>query len=162
MQDPFIFSASIADNISLFNPAVTREQVVAAAKYVNAHDFIEARGGYDVVLRERGAGVSTGQKQLLALARAIAQDPDILLILDEATANVDTETEWLIQDALKKLMKGRTSIIIAHRLSTIRHVNRILVMRHGEVVEQGSHAELIAAEGYYRRLYDLLSHQPPG
>lgn len=162
LQDPFIFSASIADNISLFNPAVTREQVVAAAKYVNAHDFIEARGGYDVVLRERGAGVSTGQKQLLALARAIAQDPDILLILDEATANVDTETEWLIQDALKKLMKGRTSIIIAHRLSTIRHVNRILVMRHGEVVEQGSHAELIAAEGYYRRLYDLLSHQPPG
>jgi len=161
LQDPFVFSASIADNISLFNPAVTREQVIQAARYVNAHDFIMARpGGYDAVLQERGAGLSTGQKQLLALARAIAQDPDILLILDEATANVDTETEWLIQDALKKLMKDRTSIIIAHRLSTIRHVDRILVMRHGEIVEQGSHAALIAADGYYKRLYDLLSHQP--
>jgi ATP-binding cassette subfamily B protein len=161
LQDPFVFSASIADNISLFNPALTREQVIAAAQYVNAHTFIMARpGGYDAVLQERGAGLSTGQKQLLALARAIAQDPDILLILDEATANVDTETEWLIQDALKKLMQGRTSIIIAHRLSTIRHVDRILVMRHGEIVEQGSHGELMAANGYYKRLYELLSHQP--
>jgi len=161
LQDPFIFSASIADNIRLFNPAISMEQVIAAAKYVNAHGFIEARpGGYQEVLRERGAGLSTGQKQLLALARAIAQDPDILLILDEATANVDTETEWLIQDALKKLMKNRTSIIIAHRLSTIRHVDRILVMRHGELVEQGTHAELISANGYYRRLYELLAHQP--
>ncbi len=163
LQDPFVFSASIEDNIRLFNPAITREQVVAAAKYVNAHPFIEKRpGGYDAVLQERGAGLSTGQKQLLALARAIAQDPDILLILDEATANVDTETEWLIQDALKKLMKNRTSIIIAHRLSTIRHVDRILVMRHGEIVEQGSHAQLMAADGYYKRLFELLSHQPPG
>ncbi|HMP90746.1 MAG TPA: ABC transporter ATP-binding protein [Kiritimatiellia bacterium] len=163
LQDPFIFSASIADNIRLFNPAISMERVVEAAKYVNAHAFIMARpGGYEEVLHERGAGLSTGQKQLLALARAIAQDPDILLILDEATANVDTETEWLIQDALKKLMKDRTSIIIAHRLSTIRHVDRILVMRHGEIVEQGSHADLIAADGYYKRLYDLLSHQPPG
>ena len=163
LQDPFIFSASIADNIRLFNPDVTHEQVVNAARYVNAHDFIMARpGGYDAVLHERGAGLSTGQKQLLALARAIAQDPDILLILDEATANVDTETEWLIQDALKKLMENRTSIIIAHRLSTIRHVDRILVMRHGEIVEQGSHAALMRTDGYYKRLYDLLSHQPPG
>lgn len=162
LQDPFVFSGSIADNISLFNDEITREQVVAAATYVNAHRFIEARpGGYDAVLKERGAGLSTGQKQLLALARAIAQDPDILLILDEATANVDTETEWLIQDALRKLMKDRTSIIIAHRLSTIRHVDRILVMRHGEVVEQGSHGELMAAGGYYKRLYELLSHHPP-
>lgn len=163
LQDPFVFSASIADNIRLFNPEISREQVIAAAKYVNAHTFIGKRaGGYDAVLRERGAGLSTGQKQLLALARSIAQDPDILLILDEATANVDTETEWLIQDALQKLMKGRTSIIIAHRLSTIRHVDRILVMRHGEIVEQGSHTQLMAADGYYKRLYDLLSHQPPG
>ncbi len=161
LQDPFIFSASVADNIALFNPAISREQIVEAAAYVNARPFIEARpGGFDATLRERGAGLSTGQKQLLALARAIAQDPDILLILDEATANVDTETEWLIQDALKKLMKNRTSIIIAHRLSTIRHVDRILVMRHGEIVEQGSHAALIRADGYYKRLYDLLSHQP--
>jgi len=163
LQDPFVFSGTIADNISLFNKSLSREQLVAAAKYVNAHHFIEARpGGYDAVLKERGAGLSTGQKQLLALARAIAQDPDILLILDEATANVDTETEWLIQDALKKLMKDRTSIIIAHRLSTIRHVDRILVMRHGEIVEQGSHQELMAADGYYKRLYELLSHHPPG
>jgi len=163
LQDPFVFSGTIADNISLFNESLSREQLVAAAKYVNAHNFIEARpGGYDAVLKERGAGLSTGQKQLLALARAIAQDPDILLILDEATANVDTETEWLIQDALKKLMKDRTSIIIAHRLSTIRHVDRILVMRHGEIVEQGSHQELMTADGYYKRLYDLLSHHPPG
>lgn len=162
LQDPFIFSATMAENISLFNAAITRDQVIAAATYVNAHGFIEARGGYDVVLRERGAGLSTGQKQLIALARAIAQDPDILLILDEATANVDTETEWLIQDAMKKLMKNRTSIIIAHRLSTIRHVDRILVMRHGEIVEQGNHRDLIAADGYYKRLYDLLSHQPIG
>jgi ATP-binding cassette subfamily B protein len=163
LQDPFVFSASIEDNIRLFDPSITRDQVVAAAKYVNAHTFIEKRpGGYDAVLQERGAGLSTGQKQLLALARAIAQDPDILLILDEATANVDTETEWLIQDALKKLMKNRTSIVIAHRLSTIRHVDRILVMRHGEIVEQGPHAALMAADGYYKRLYDLLSHHPPG
>jgi ATP-binding cassette subfamily B multidrug efflux pump len=162
LQDPFIYSATIAENISLFNPEISREQIVEAAKYVNAHGFIEARGGYDVMLRERGAGLSTGQKQLLALARAIAQDPDILLILDEATANVDTETEWLIQDAMKKLMQGRTSIIIAHRLSTIRHVDRIIVMRHGEIVEQGRHRDLIAADGYYKRLYDLLSHQPAG
>jgi len=161
LQDPFVFSGTIADNIGLFNPELSREQIIEAAKYVNADSFITERpGGYDSELRERGAGLSTGQKQLLALARAIAQDPDILLILDEATANVDTETEWLIQDALKKLMKDRTSIIIAHRLSTIRHVDRILVMRHGEIVEQGSHQQLLAAGGYYKKLYELLSHQP--
>lgn len=162
LQDPFIFSGTIADNIGLHNPAVTREQVVQAARYVNAHSFIEKReGGYDAVLQERGAGLSTGQKQLLALARAICQNPDILLILDEATASVDTETELLIQDALKKLMRGRTSIIIAHRLSTIRHVDHILVMRLGQVVEQGSHAALLAHGGYYKKLYELLSHEPP-
>jgi ATP-binding cassette, subfamily B, multidrug efflux pump len=161
LQDPFVFSAKVAENINLFNEEVSRERIVEAAKYVNAHNFIEARAGsYDEILRERGAGLSTGQKQLLALARAIAQDPDILLILDEATANVDTETERLIQDAMRKLMKNRTSIIIAHRLSTIRHVDRILVMRHGEIVEQGRHEDLLAANGYYKRLYDLLSHEP--
>jgi ATP-binding cassette subfamily B protein len=158
LQDPFLFSGTLADNISLHNPRVTRERVVEAARYVNAHRFIEQMpGGYDAPVMERGAGLSTGQKQLLALARAIAQDPDILLILDEATASVDTETEVLIQDALEKLMKGRTSIIIAHRLSTIRHANRIFVMRHGRIVEQGSHAELARLGGYYRKLYDLLS-----
>lgn len=161
LQDPFIFSGTIADNISLLNPDVTRERVIEAAKFVNAHGWISAKpGGYDAVTQERGAGLSTGQKQLLAFARAIAQDPDILLILDEATASVDTETEMLIQDALRKIMKGRTCIIIAHRLSTIRDVNRIIVMRRGEIVEQGSHTELLRLDGYYRRLYELLSHAP--
>ncbi len=161
LQDPFIFSGTIRDNINLHNAAVAPERIEEAAKYVNAHNFIEARpGGYDGEVMERGAGLSTGQKQLLALARAIAQNPDILLILDEATASVDTETELLIQDALKKLMKGRTSIVIAHRLSTIRHVDRILVMRQGQIVEQGSHDQLILQGGYYKKLYDLLAHEP--
>lgn len=161
LQDPFIFAGTIADNIRLGDPSITREQVEAAARYVNAHSFITQRaGGYDAVLQERGAGLSTGQKQLLALARAIAQNPDILLILDEATANVDTETEGLIQDALQKLMKNRTSILIAHRLSTIRHADHILVMRLGQVVEQGSHRALLDQDGYYKRLYELLSHAP--
>ena len=161
LQDPFIFSGTIAENISLNNPALSRAQITEAAKYVNADRFIVERpGGYDGPVLERGAGLSTGQKQLLALARAIAQDPDILLILDEATASVDTETEMLIQDALTKIMRNRTSIVIAHRLSTIRHANRILVMRHGQIEEQGSHAELIRLGGYYKRLYDLLSHKP--
>ncbi|MCP5488584.1 MAG: ABC transporter ATP-binding protein [Verrucomicrobia bacterium] len=161
LQDPFVFSGTLADNIGLFNPEVSREQIMNAARYVNAHTFIENRpGGYDAVVQERGAGLSTGQKQLLALARVIAQHADILLILDEATANVDTETEQLIQDALKKVMQGRTSIIIAHRLSTIRDVDRILVMRQGRIVEQGSHPDLLSQNGYYRKLYDLLSHSP--
>ncbi len=161
IQDPFIFSGSIASNISLHNPDVTREQIVQAARYVNAHRFIEKLpDGYDTRVQERGITLSTGQKQLLALARALVQNPDILLILDEATANVDTESEQLIQEALKRLMKGRTSIVIAHRLSTIRGVNRIIVMKHGRKIEEGSHAELIQQEGYYRRLYELLAHQP--
>ncbi len=163
LQDPFIFAGTLADNIALSRPGVTRAQVKAAARYVNAHRFIEARpGGYDAVVHERGAGLSTGQKQLIALARAVAQDPDILIILDEATASVDTETEQLIQDALRKLMHGRTSIVIAHRLSTIRHADHILVMRRGEIVEQGSHDALLAGGGYYRDLYALLSHPAPG
>ena len=163
MQDPFIFSGTILDNIRLQNASVSEQQVREAARYVNAHRFIEERpGAYQAEVMERGARLSTGQKQLLALARAIAQNPDILLILDEATANVDTETEQLIQDALRKLMKGRTSIIIAHRLSTIRHVDRILVMRHGEIIEQGSHENLIRQDGYYKKLYELLSHTSAG
>lgn len=161
LQDPFIFAGTIAENIALHDPSMPRARIEESARFVNAHRFIEQRaGGYDAVVMERGAGLSTGQKQLLALARAIAHNPDILLILDEATANVDTETELLIQDALKKLMKGRTSIIIAHRLSTIRHVDHILVLRQGQLIEQGSHRELLAQGGYYKRLYELLSHAP--
>lgn len=161
IQDPFIFSGSIAENIAMHNPEVSREQVEQAARYVNAHRFIEALpNGFDTHVQERGITLSTGQKQLLALARALAQNPDILLILDEATANVDTESERLIQEALKRLMRGRTSIVIAHRLSTIRGVDRIIVMRHGEKVEEGSHEGLVSREGYYRRLYELLAHRP--
>lgn len=160
LQDPFIFAGTLAENISLFDPEMPRERIEEAARFVNAHAFISKRdGGYDALVTERGAGLSTGQKQLIALARAIAHNPDILLILDEATANVDTETERLIQDALNKVMRGRTTIIIAHRLSTIRHADRILVMRHGQIVEQGTHADLLAINGYYRRLYELLSHE---
>ncbi|MCO5067964.1 MAG: ABC transporter ATP-binding protein/permease [Kiritimatiellae bacterium] len=161
LQDPFIFAGTVAENIALHDPTLSRERIEEAAKYVNAHTFIKhMSNGYDTAVMERGAGLSTGQKQLLALARAIAHNPDILLILDEATASVDTETELLIQDALKKLMKGRTSIIIAHRLSTIRHVDQILVLRQGELVEQGSHRDLLARDGYYKQLYELLGRDP--
>lgn len=156
LQDPFLFSGTVRSNITLNDPDIPLERVVEAAKFVNAHGFIERLpGGYDTPVRERGAGFSTGQKQLIAFARALVQNPDILLVLDEATANVDTETEELIQDALGKLMQGRTSIVIAHRLSTIQNVDRIMVMRKGRLLESGSHAELLTAGGYYRTLYEL-------
>ena len=142
---------------------MTREAVIQAATFVHAHEFISRLPlGYDTPAGERGSTLSTGQKQLLALARAMVQNPDILLILDEATANVDTETEQLIQKAMDSVMRGRTSIIIAHRLSTIRHVNQILVLRRGEIIERGRHEELIRQGGYYRTLYELLQHSPAG
>ncbi len=160
-QDPFIFTGSVADNISLQTPGISPTDIVRAAKTVNAHSFIEGMPeGYDTVLNERGEGLSLGQKQLLVMARTLAQDPELLFVLDEATASVDTATEMLIQDALAKLMSNRTSIVIAHRLSTIRHADRILVMRHGELVDQGTHDELMARDGYYRQLYELLLHSP--
>ncbi len=160
-QDPFIFTASVADNIGLESPGVSRNDIMRAARTVNAHTFIEAMpAGYDTILNERGEGLSLGQKQLLVMARTLAQDPELLFVLDEATASVDTATEMLIQDALGKLMENRTSIVIAHRLSTIRHADRILVMRHGELIDQGSHDELMARDGYYRQLYELLLHSP--
>ena len=156
LQDPFLFSGTIRSNITLNDDTIPLEQVIEAAKFVNAHAFIEKLPqGYDTPVRERGAGFSTGQKQLLAFARALVQNPDILLVLDEATANVDTETEELIQDALKKLMEGRTSIIIAHRLSTIQDADRIMVLRKGKLIEQGNHFELLEQDGYYRKLYEL-------
>ena len=123
---------------------------------MNAAHFIEQLPHkYNEEVRERGAGLSVGQKQLLAFARAIAFNPEILLILDEATSSVDTETEVLIEDALNKLMLNRTSIIIAHRLSTIRNVDRIIVMHKGRIVEQGTHEQLLGQQGVYRRLYDF-------
>jgi ATP-binding cassette, subfamily B, multidrug efflux pump len=139
LQDPFLFSGTIKSNITLGDDTIPDEQIVEAATFVNAHDFIMRLPlGYDTPVRERGAGFSTGQKQLIAFARALVQNPDILLVLDEATANVDTETEELIQDALKKLMQGRTSIVIAHRLSTIQDVDRIMVMHKGKLIERGT------------------------
>jgi ATP-binding cassette subfamily B protein len=160
-QDPFIFTGSVSDNIGLLTPGISRTDVERAARTVNAHDFISAMPrGYDTVMNERGEGLSLGQKQLLVMARTLAQDPELLFVLDEATASVDTATEVLIQDALEKLMANRTSIVIAHRLSTIRHADRILVMRHGELVDQGTHQELMERDGYYRQLYELLLHKP--
>ena len=156
LQDPFIFSGTIASNIRLHEEQISNELIRKAAEYVNAAHFIEQLPHtYDEEVRERGAGLSVGQKQLLAFARAIAFNPEILLILDEATSSVDTETEVLIEDALNKLMTSRTSIIIAHRLSTIRNVDRIIVLHKGRIVEQGSHEELLHRQGVYRKLYEF-------
>ncbi|HEX9039266.1 MAG TPA: ABC transporter ATP-binding protein [Ktedonobacterales bacterium] len=156
LQDPFIFAGTIASNIRLGDTSISDERVREAARFVNADSFVERLPHtYDEVTRERGAGLSVGQKQLLAFARAIAFNPEVLLILDEATSSVDTETEALIQDALEKLTRDRTSIIIAHRLSTIRHVDRIIVLHKGRIVEQGTHDDLVERNGYYKRLYEL-------
>ncbi len=156
LQDPFIFAGTIASNIRLHEQNISDERVREAARFVNADKFIEQLPhGYDEETQERGSGLSVGQKQLLAFARAIAFNPEILLILDEATSSVDTATEALIQDALDRLMQGRTSIIIAHRLSTIRNVDRIIVLHKGRIVEEGSHEQLLTRNGYYKRLYEL-------
>jgi len=155
LQDVFLFSGTIADNIRLGNRAIGDERVREAARYVNADPFISRLPkGYENEVLERGATLSVGQKQLLAFARAVAVNPD-LLILDEATANIDTETEALIQDALAKLMRDRTCIIVAHRLSTIQNADKIVLFHHGRIHEQGTHQELLQRDGLYRRLYDL-------
>ncbi|HAN40818.1 MAG TPA: ABC transporter permease [Candidatus Cloacimonas sp.] len=154
-QDVFIFSGNIRDNIALNNDKLTDEEVVQVAKYVNADKFIcKLPQKYQEPVMERGATLSTGQRQLIAFARVLAYDPSIF-ILDEATSNIDTETELLIQDALKKIVVNRSSIIIAHRLSTIQHVDRILVLHKGELVEEGSHFDLLDKEGLYYDLYRL-------
>lgn len=156
LQDVFLFAGTIESNLTLNDAGIPHERVIEAAKYVGVHDYIMSlEQGYQTEVRERGATLSTGQKQLLAFARALIQNPDILLVLDEATANVDTETELRIQHALEKVMLGRTSIIIAHRLSTIEHCDRIIVMRKGRIVEEGSHTQLLAKGGYYARLHRL-------
>jgi ATP-binding cassette, subfamily B, multidrug efflux pump len=156
LQDAVLFSGTITSNIRLHNTEITEKTVRDAAVFVNADRFIERLpDGYDHVVRERGANFSSGQRQLIAFARAIAFDPEVLLVLDEATSSVDTETEALIQEALERLMENRTSIIIAHRLFTIRHVDRILVLHKGHLVEQGTHNELLGQQGYYHRLYEL-------
>jgi len=163
LQDPFLFSGTVASNIRLLNRAISDDQVRAAAEAANAAPFIERLPlGYDTEVYERGNGLSMGQRQLIALARAIAFDPDVLLVLDEATANIDSETEALIQDGLRGFMASRTGVIIAHRLSTIQYVDRILVMHRGRLVEQGSHAELLRLNGIYRRLWELQAIDQPG
>jgi ATP-binding cassette subfamily B protein len=154
LQDVHLFSGTIASNIRLGSD-IPMERVRAAAEAVHAHRFIEALPhGYETEVRERGATLSVGQKQLLSFARALAHDPRIL-ILDEATSSVDTETEGLIQDALKVLLRGRTAIVIAHRLSTIQNVDEILVMHRGHIRERGPHQALLAQRGLYWRLYQL-------
>lgn len=155
-QDPVCFSGTIASNIRLHSEEIDDERVRWAAELVNAATFIERLpGGYEHEVRERGANLSIGQRQLLAFARSLAFNPEVLLMLDEATSSVDTATEELIQGALERMLAGRTSIIIAHRLSTIRHVDRIIVLHKGKVVEDGSHEELMARRGAYHRLYEL-------
>lgn len=155
LQDFHIFSGSIYDNIALGDPQISRERAIDAARTVNAHDFIDSLPqGYDTQLSERGQNLSQGQRQLLAFARVLAADPEIL-VLDEATASIDTATELLIQDALRKLTAGRTSILIAHRLQTIAEADRIVVLQDGAVAEIGSHQELLAADGIYATLHEL-------
>lgn len=155
LQDVFLFSGSVRDNITLRNPAISDDDMRRAADAINAAPFIERlANGYDQQVRERGMTLSHGQRQLISFLRALVYDPR-MLVLDEATSSVDTETEEIIQTALETLMSGRTSIAIAHRLSTVQHADQILVMHHGRVRECGTHQELIASDGLYRRLYEL-------
>jgi ATP-binding cassette, subfamily B, multidrug efflux pump len=155
LQDVFLFSGSVIDNITLRNPDITREKVIEAAKLIDMHDFImRLPGGYDYNVMERGATLSLGQRQLISFIRAMLYNPSIL-ILDEATSSVDTESEQLIQQAIDKLIKGRTSIVIAHRLSTIRKASRIIVLDKGEVKEAGTHEELLQKGGFYSKLHEM-------
>jgi len=155
LQDTYLFSETVRENIRYGNPNATNAEVERAARMANAHSFIiHLPQGYDTVLADNGGNISQGQRQLIAIARAILADP-CLLILDEATSSIDTRTEIKIQDAMLKLMEGRTSFIIAHRLSTIRNADKILVINAGEVVEQGTHDELLAMDGFYANLYNI-------
>ena len=155
LQDVFLFSGSIMDNITLRNQEISRERVVEAAKLIDMHDFImELPGGYDYNVMERGSTLSLGQRQLLSFIRALLYNPGIL-ILDEATSSVDTQSEILIQKAIDKLIAGRTSIVIAHRLSTIRKASNIIVLDKGEIKEIGNHEELLAKGGFYSKLHDM-------
>lgn len=157
-QDVFIFEGTVASNIRLYNDEISPEEIKAAAEYVNASHFIERLPkGYEEPVSERGSTFSAGERQLLSFARTLAHKPRIL-VMDEATANIDTETELLIQEALEKLMRGRTTIMVAHRLSTIQHADCIMVMHKGKIRERGTHQELLSQNGIYRKLYELQIH----
>ena len=159
LQDVFLFSGDIAANIRLGNQSISDDRLREAARQVHADTFIRRLPDqYSSELRERGAGLSVGQKQLISFARALAFDPRVL-ILDEATSSIDTETEILIRDAVERLMEGRTSLVIAHRLSTIQSVDKIIVMHKGEIRETGTHQDLLAQRGLYWRLYQLQFYQ---
>lgn len=159
-QDVFIFEGTVESNIRLYNEEITEKEVREAAEYVNASHFIEKLPlAYKEPVSERGSTFSAGERQLLSFARTLAHKPSIL-VMDEATANIDTDTESLIQEALEKLMKGRTTIMVAHRLSTIQHADCIMVMHKGKIREQGTHQELLAQDGIYRKLYELqINHE---
>jgi ATP-binding cassette subfamily B protein len=155
LQEPFLFTGSVFENIRYHKTNATREQVIEAAKAVGAHDFImRLAEGYDSILGERGGNLSLGQRQLLSFARALVADAKIL-VLDEATANIDSYTEMLIQKALVKLLENRTGLVIAHRLATIREADRIIVLQNGELIESGNHSELMKNGKLYSRLYNL-------
>ncbi|GGF21870.1 multidrug ABC transporter [Youhaiella tibetensis] len=155
LQEPFLFTGTVLENIRYHKTQATREQVIEAARAVGAHDFImKLPGGYDSVLEQRGGNLSLGQRQLISFARALVADAKIL-VLDEATANIDSYTEMLIQKALVKLLEGRTGLVIAHRLATIRGADRIIVLQNGEKIESGNHDELMAQKGLYSKLYNM-------
>jgi ABC-type multidrug transport system fused ATPase/permease subunit len=155
LQDSFVIDGTVRENIALGNPDATDEEIVEAAKLANAHEFIERLpNGYDTWVGEGGAFLSVGQRQRIALARALLKKPAIL-VLDEVTSHLDAESEAAVQQAIERAMQGRTVILIAHRLSTVKNADRILVLQDGQIVEEGRHDELVAANTYYRRLYEL-------
>ena len=161
LQDVFLFSGSVMDNITLLNPDIPRERVEGAARLIGMHDFIlRLPGGYDYNVMERGATLSVGQRQLLSFIRALLYNPSIL-ILDEATSSVDTESEQMIEKAIDTLIAGRTSIVIAHRLSTIQRADKIIVLDKGEIKEMGNHRELLAKGGFYTKLHEMQFQNTP-
>jgi subfamily B ATP-binding cassette protein MsbA len=154
-QEPILFNDTIAANIALGKPEATEAEIIAAAKIANAYDFImKKEGGFESIIGDRGSKLSGGERQRLTIARAVLKNPPIL-ILDEATSALDTESEKLVQEAINNMMQNRTSIVIAHRLSTIRHADEIIVLQKGNIVERGNHDELLAQNGYYRKLIEM-------
>jgi ATP-binding cassette, subfamily B, multidrug efflux pump len=153
-QETFLFSASVGENIAYGRPQATRDEIERCARAAQAHEFIvELENGYDTVVGERGVTLSGGQKQRIAIARAFLMDPRIL-ILDDATASVDSQTERLIQEAMRRLCEGRTTFVIAHRFSTVQHADQILVLKDGRIVERGRHDELIQRSGFYGEIFE--------